>query len=179
MLRGIAISSVLFTAFLVLACVSDATPDEKEKMCENLVKLQGNAKIITVADAISVITTEYNQKEKEIKEQQTEEIKTLEQQHEQYLADAKSAKEKETIQKEMEAQKELINANYAEKMKRMTPERENAIQDVKYKADRMRDDYKNSIKKCINDLALFGVDQELAQCRARAKTVDEFWKNCK
>ncbi len=205
-----------FTVLLVFlwgvvatSCVPQATDEELNQMCENLVKLRGKIELKPADALVTKIETDFADKKKRLGERQERDLKNwddelaaklkeLEEKEAKAKEEDKGKKKKKKKGKKDEAEeeedfaaqkkkleedyasrKEATKKKYAEELKKIGPEKDKAVADAKKKAGEAVGKKKEAVDKCVADAKKEGVFQEVAQCRIKATSTDQYWNVCR
>jgi hypothetical protein len=182
---------------LCASCTPDATEQELRAMCETLVELRGEIPKMTVEEAIEEVEEDFAQRAKANKrsaEMEKEDwdaeleagIKALKEKMEAQAEDEEVEEEDKVTEEDIQKLKDKIAAKktetdkrYAERAKQLGPDKELGIQAAKEKVEKLEVKFNKAVDECMVDAKKAPVPQPLAQCRAKAKSTDEFWNICK
>lgn len=194
------ILSVGFFGALCTSCTPDATEQELKAMCENLVELRGEVKLIKLDEAIAEVEEDFAQREKNNKRAAEMEKEDWDVELEAKLKEMRAAmdagasedededeeeEEKPTeediqaLKEKYEAKKVETDKRYAERAKEFGPDKELGLKAVREKAEKAKAVFDKAVDECLAEAKQEAVTQPVAQCRAKATSRDEYWNKCR
>ena len=176
--RGFAIVCASLGVLLV-SCVTPATDDEIESMCNNLVQLRGEIPNPNLETIVSNITVRFDQEKKRLEESNKRRQEALKAEIRDKLNAAKKEKEKTEIKREYEAKLHEMASKHQPKVAAMNDRKSGAVAGAKKKAEVARSEWDYAVNECVAQAKKEGVGQEVARCRIQAKTTDKYWNGCR
>ena len=164
---------------LVSACVTKATEDELEIMCDNLVKLRGEISKPSSATIESDISVKFTEETKKLQESQMSAENSLNDEMQTKLEAAQNDEEKVEIQKEYAAKMEALKAKLKPELEAMNTQKQAAIEEAKEEAEANEAAWRTAVDECLTDAKKESVSQEVARCRIQATTTDKYWNGCR
>ena len=162
-----------------LACVTQATDDELNEMCDNLVDLRGEIPNPSVETITGDISMKFDKQTKQLEASRTQEQNMLNKEMQEKLEAAKTDDEKDEIRKEYKERIEEVSSQHAPRMAAINAEKSEALEGAKKTAAENRSLWTEAVGQCVADAKKEGVSQKIARCRIQAKTTDKYWNGCR
>ncbi len=175
------LSFILFAwvSALVSACVTKATDDELQDMCDNLVKLRGEIKKPSSATFESDISMKFEKKTQMLKASQESEQRRLNDEMKKKLEAVTDEAEKANIMAEYEEKIAAVKADLAPEIASLNAKKSEEIESEKRKAEEGEAAWRLAVEACLNDAKRDAVSQKVAQCRIQADSTDKYWNICR
>lgn len=171
---------VLFiTGICAAGCLPNATPEETNQMCENLIKLRGEIDRSTEAELKKKVEAQFAKEEKRLRDWMAKDLKSWDDEMAQKLEAAKDDAEKEKIEKDYAHKKDVTSQQHLPGIKELGPKKAEAIKEASEKAKENAAMWKKAITDCLDQAKKEGVSQKSAQCRIKAQSTDEYWNQCR
>jgi hypothetical protein len=164
---------------LVTACVTPATEDEIQTMCDNLVQLRGEIENPSVETIVSHITVRLNEHRTQIQDTKTREKRMLDEEMQASLDEAEKDEDKEKIRKEFKAKIQALEAKYKPELEAIDAKKKEANAAAKKKAEENRAVWDEAVNECVTRAKKEGVSQQIANCRIQADSTDKYWNGCR
>jgi hypothetical protein len=164
---------------LAMACMPDATPEEMNQMCQNLVELRGEVELVTVSDAVSSVKEDFAEKEANLKTRQQKAIEGITVRKTEALTQAADDEDKKKLEEEFAGQVVASNEKYEAEIKGLEPRLAEEEKEATTQANASRAKWDGLVDECVATSQKEGVKQKTAQCRIAAKSSDEYWNSCR
>ena len=169
----------MWALFCMSGCVTKATDEELENMCDNLVKLRGEIPKPSSARIESDITMQFKEKAKELTQSQENRISSLTEEMNQKIEVAATDQEKATIQGEYGEKIEAVKAEIKPELEAMNAKKSEAIESAKSKVKESEAKWRTAVETCVADAKKESVSQKVARCRIDADSTDKYWNVCR
>jgi recombinational DNA repair ATPase RecF len=174
--------TTVLLAVLAGGCLPAATDQEIEKMCENLVRLRGEADLTPVEERIAAIDKDIAARKAGLESRHAQTVEGLDRDLAARLAEiGEQAKpeDRAAIEQEIATRKADAETQRAEALSRLEPDREARVAEAREKLEQAKATAKTAIEDCAGKARTEGVTQKLAQCRAEAGSTDQYWNQCR
>jgi len=165
--------------WLTVSCVTKATDDEIETMCDNLVHLRGDVSRPSTEKIVSDIAMKFDEAAKQLKDDQLKAEEALEEEMQAELSEAKNDAEKTEIHKSYAAKLKKIEADQGPELAAVDTKKKEAVEAAKKKAEENRAAWESAVEACVTEAKKESVSQKVARCRIDAKTADKYWNGCR
>lgn len=169
----------VWTILCVSGCITKATDEELESMCDNLVRLRGEIPKPSSAKIESDISMRFQEKAKTIEQNNQSEIQFLTEEMNEKIEAAATDKDKAAIQDEYEKQMNAVKARIKPELEAMTAKKSRALEEAKVKVKESEEEWHAAVETCIADAKKESVSQKLARCRIQANSTDKYWNVCR
>jgi hypothetical protein len=175
------------------SCTPDATEPELKAMCEKLVELRGEVKLIDLDKAVAEVEQDFAEREKNNKRAAEMEVEDWDEELQAKVKELKAAmaaddvedEEKPTeedlrqLEEKFAAKKVETEKRYAERAKQLGPDKELGLEAVRDKVKRAEEAFAKAVGECLSEAGKDAVPQPIAQCRAKATALDQYWNQCR
>jgi hypothetical protein len=199
LMNKLAVIVSLFTAgALIASCTPEATEQELNSMCGNLVNLRGEVELLVLEEANAEVEkvfakraaakkraaelenedwdAELEMRLKELKKKMEAEEPELDAEGEEIPKPTEE--DVQALKDKYAAKKVETIARYEEFAKSLPEEKQLALADTVQKVEQSKVDFKKAVDECLDMAKKNPVTQKLAQCRIKAKSKDEFFNRC-
>jgi hypothetical protein len=162
-----------------VACAEPPTEQELDDMCRNLEKVRGEIDTTPVIEIAGKIEKDFTERLDALQKESDAALKAVDDELQAKISTAKTDDEKEKLNEEYAPKKDEAAKKFDSAMQALSVERTDAMKKAGEKAEKDQKALEENIKKCKADKKTADVSKVTAQCRIKAKTIDEFWKTCK
>jgi phage host-nuclease inhibitor protein Gam len=159
-------------------CVEPPTEQELDQMCRHLEVLRGEVSTTPLDQTIGDLETQFTARLEKLQGEADAALKAVDAELEAKLKETKTDDEKAKLNEEYAPKKDAAAKNIDAEMQALANERKGAIAKATADAEAAAKKLEENVKKCKTDRISADVSQETAQCRLKAKTVDDFWNKC-
>jgi len=161
-----------------ISCAEPPTEQELDDMCRNLEKVRGEIDTTPVIEIAGKIEKEFTDRLDALQKESDTALKAVDDELQTKLAAATTDDEKAKLNEEYAPKKDEAAKKFDDAMQALSIERTDAMKKAGEKAEKDQKALEENIKKCKTDKKTADTSKPVAQCRIKAKTVDEFW-GCK
>jgi hypothetical protein len=185
MIRLAVTIAVVCVAALAVSCVTQATDQEIGEMCKTLVGLRGEVDTKSLDELTARIEDDYAQRAKRMEGSKAREIEMWDKELAAKLKEAEGAEEKpgeeelKQLKDDFAKKKADVEARYADEVKKLGPSKKAALEEAAKKVDKAQAEFDQAVAECVAEAAKEGVAQQIAQCRAKATSTDQYWNQCR
>jgi hypothetical protein len=165
-------------AWMFCGCMSGATPEDIQKMCENFAHLNGADQMPSKEALIADVDAMFNQLDKDVKATRDDQIKLWEKDLQVQLANSKDEAQKASLQTLLEERKKQAEEKMQLDLASFAPRRAEELAKIDEQIKKAKTDFDAEIKKCVDKANAEKITQELAKCRSGAKTLDMYNQVC-
>lgn len=170
---------LVLTGAFTTGCVTKATDQEIQSMCENLVKLRGEVSTEPVEKLIAEVKESFLREEKRLQDWKARDLKGWDDELAAKLVEAADDAAKSALQAEYAKKKEVTAAKHDPDIQELPEKMNAAVKEAEKKAEDNKAAFKAAVDECIGSSKKEGVSQKAAQCRINAQTTDKYWNSCR
>jgi hypothetical protein len=163
----------------VMSCVTPATDEEIESMCNNLVELRGEISNPAVETMVSDIQVRFDKETSQLEANRTREQKMLNEDLQAKLDATDNEEEKAKLKEEYASKIQEVASKHEPGIAAMTAKKQEAVEEAKKQADQNRAAWNEAVTQCTTQAKNEGVSQEVARCRIQADSTDKYWNACR
>ncbi len=176
---GIILGLVTLAGLVGPGCVTEATEQEIQSMCENLVKIRGEVDLSSDAELIADVEASFKKEAKRLKDWKARDLKGWDDELAAKLKDIEDEEEKSKLKEEYEKKKQITASKHDPGIDGLGAKKLKAIEAAKKKALENQALFKKKTEECVAKAKKEGVSQKVAVCRIKAKTSDAYWNVCR
>lgn len=168
-----------FAGIICTGCIQEASEQEIEAMCENLVKIRGEVDMSSEAELIAQVKESFKKEEKRLRDWKARDLKGWDDELEAKLKEAKDDAEKAKLKEEYEKKKVVTASKHDPGIDGIGDKMKKSIESAKKKVVENQALYAKKVEECITSGKKEGVSQKVAQCRIKAENPDTYWNVCR
>ena len=178
------INTLFFIGFVIATsgCASKASDDMLSTMCDNKLKITGGLRGTVYEEEATRITEEYDKKEKSLKGEMERDLGGMDDvlagrmkdiEGSEDSAEAKAEKFK-AAKEDIENKKKAIVDQFEPLIKKLTPQKEYALNDAKEYVEKRKSAAEDAKKTCIEQAKKAEVTEAIATCRSQATSAEAY-----
>ena len=164
---------------MALGCMTQATDQEIQGMCENLIKLRGEIDMSEESVLIANVEEDFQREKKRLLEWKARDLKGWDDELDAKLKDIEDEEEKAKLTEEYNKKKEITASKHDPGIEALDGKKAAAIDAAKKKAVENRAAYQKAVEACAQQAKKESVSQKVAQCRIKAASADAYWNSCR
>jgi hypothetical protein len=165
-------------AALAGGCMDRPTDQDLDQMCRHLEELRGEVDTTPVDQIVGDLDKQFTARLEKLQSEADTALKAVDADLDAKLKEAKTDDEKAKLNEEYAPKKDQAAKNIDTEMQALATERKDAVAKAKSEAEAGKAKLEENVKKCKTDKISSDVSKETAQCRIKAKSVDDFWNKC-
>jgi hypothetical protein len=165
-------------ALLAAGCVEQPSEQDLDQMCRHLEELRGEVSTTPVEQIVGDLDKQFTARLEKLQSETDAALKGIDAELEAKLKAATNDEEKGKLNAEYAPKKDQAAKDTDAAMQALSTERKDAIAKAQAEAEAGKTKLEENVKKCKTDKISSDVSKETAQCRIKAKTVDDFWNKC-
>ena len=166
-------------AFTLAGCEPEASEDELKLMCQNLVKVRGQANVPTVEALEKEVQAEFKTKEDKLLAWKERDMKGCDTDTEEALDADSEPITPEKVKADFAKKKAIGAKQFDDDLLKLTVEKKERIAGLGDIVAAAQADFEKITEECIAEAKKEKISQSLAACRISAPDKDTYWNKCK